>query len=72
MYAPLTIILIMISMVLILFYILFKNIQYNYNAKKYENKLLNARFVIANKDHCSKIAIQRAQQFIDMHNTKKV
>ena len=72
MYAPLTILLTMISMVLILFYILFKNIQYNYNAKKYEHKLLNARLVVANKESCTKIAIQKAQQFIDMHNAKKV
>ena len=68
MYAPLTIILTIITIMIILFYIVFKNIQYNYSTKKHEHKLLNARLVVANKECCTKIAIQKAQQFIDLHN----
>ena len=47
-------------------------IAYKFEKKmtKYENEFLNSRNILLNKEHFSKIQIQKAQQFLDKHVAK--
>lgn len=64
---PTTVFLLISVILLSAYYIAFK---FN-KERNYDYKYLNARHIIANKKHFSKIQIQKAQQFMDTHNDKK-